>query len=148
MKLTTRATQTQPHNKHQASHPECLRIAFASHPSRTRATIARPSSRRPASATSLVAPPRTYRPTRSPARVVSLLISHQPTLRDALRATIEYRHLINDSLALQIEEAGPSVILREEVVAGVPARDAGSGIAARGIATIGSCIRQLCQGRL
>lgn len=56
--------------------------------------------------------------------MVSLLISHQPTLRDALRATIEYRHLINDSLALQIEEAGPSVILREEVVSGLPARQA------------------------
>ena len=56
--------------------------------------------------------------------VVSLLISHQPTLRDALRATIEYRHLINDSLALQVEDAGSSVILREEVVSGLPARQA------------------------
>ncbi len=56
--------------------------------------------------------------------MVSLLISHQPTLRDALRATIEYRHLINDSLALQIEDAGASVILREEVVSSLPARQA------------------------
>ena len=56
--------------------------------------------------------------------VVSLLISHQPTLRDALRATIEYRHLINDSLALQVEDAGSSVILREEVLSGQPARQA------------------------
>ncbi len=56
--------------------------------------------------------------------VVSLLISHQPTLRDALRATIEYRHLINDSLALQVEDAGASVILREEVLSGQPARQA------------------------
>ncbi|MBM3361679.1 MAG: AraC family transcriptional regulator [Betaproteobacteria bacterium] len=56
--------------------------------------------------------------------VVSLLISHQPTLRDALRATIEYRHLINDSLALQIEDAGAHVILREEVLSGQPARQA------------------------
>lgn len=56
--------------------------------------------------------------------VVSLLISHQPTLRDALRATIEYRHLINDSLALQVEDAGAHVILREEVLSGQPARQA------------------------
>ena len=56
--------------------------------------------------------------------VVSLLISHQPTLRDALRATIEYRHLINDSLALKVEDAGAQVILREEILSGQPVRQA------------------------
>ena len=32
--------------------------------------------------------------------VVSLLISHQRTLRDALLTTIEYRHLLNQTLAM------------------------------------------------
>lgn len=54
--------------------------------------------------------------------VVSLLISHQRTLRDALTTTIEYRHLLNDTLAMQIEDAGKMVIVHEEVVAPVPAR--------------------------
>ena len=56
--------------------------------------------------------------------VVSLLISHQPTLRDALATTIHYRHLINDALAMQIDEDGPFAILREEVVSPIPARQA------------------------
>lgn len=56
--------------------------------------------------------------------VVSLLISHQRTLRDALTSTIQYRHLLNDALAMQIEDAGPLVIVREEVVATASARQA------------------------
>jgi AraC-like DNA-binding protein len=47
---------------------------------------------------------------------VSLLIAHQPTLRDALETTIRYRHLLNEALAMQIEEYGELVILREELV--------------------------------
>jgi len=64
--------------------------------------------------------------------VVSLLISHQPTLRDALSATIQYRHLLNDTLAIQIEDAGPVDIFREEGVAQVPARQA-TGLAIGGL---------------
>lgn len=56
--------------------------------------------------------------------MVSLLISHQPTLRDALQTLIDYRHLINDSLALKMEEVGHQVILREEVISGQPAQQA------------------------
>jgi AraC-like DNA-binding protein len=48
--------------------------------------------------------------------VISLLLTHQPTLRDALAATIRHRHLLNDSLSLWIEEAGELVIVREELV--------------------------------
>ncbi len=55
---------------------------------------------------------------------VSLLISHQPTLRDALTTTMDYRHLLNETLAMYIEDAGPQVIVREEVVAHVPTRQA------------------------
>jgi AraC-like DNA-binding protein len=55
---------------------------------------------------------------------ISLLISHQPTLRDALITTIDYRHLLNESLALHIEDAGEKVIVHEEVVASAHARQA------------------------
>ncbi len=55
---------------------------------------------------------------------VSLLISHQRTLRDALITTIDYRHLLNESLALHIEDAGEHVIVREEVVSSANARQA------------------------
>jgi len=51
---------------------------------------------------------------------VSLLLSHQRTLRDALRTTVQYRHLLNEALALFIEEVGKTVILREEVVTDQP----------------------------
>ncbi|WP_369959763.1 AraC family transcriptional regulator [Pseudomonas benzenivorans] len=47
---------------------------------------------------------------------VSLLLTHQSTLRNALQTLVQYRHLLNDSLALFIEEAGRMVIIREEVV--------------------------------
>lgn len=58
--------------------------------------------------------------------VASLLISHQRTLRDALLTTIEYRHLLNQTLILQLEEAGKTIIVREELVAepGQPTRQA------------------------
>jgi AraC-like DNA-binding protein len=51
---------------------------------------------------------------------VSLLLSHQRTLRDAFVILTDYRHLLNESLAIHIEDAGKVVILREEVVADVP----------------------------
>jgi AraC-like DNA-binding protein len=47
---------------------------------------------------------------------ISLLLMHQRTLRDALAAIIRYRHLLNDALSLAIEDAGPLVIVREELV--------------------------------
>ncbi|MGH8467399.1 MAG: AraC family transcriptional regulator [Pseudomonas sp.] len=47
---------------------------------------------------------------------ISLLLSHQRTLRDALRVIVQYRHLLNDALAIDVEEAGKTVIIREEVV--------------------------------
>jgi AraC-like DNA-binding protein len=50
--------------------------------------------------------------------VISLLITHQRTLRDALNVLIEYRHLLNESLAIHVEDAGRTVVLREEVVTG------------------------------
>ena len=45
--------------------------------------------------------------------LVSLLIAHQRTLRDALDVLSEYRHRINTNLALQVEDCGESVFIRE-----------------------------------
>lgn len=52
---------------------------------------------------------------------MSLLLSHQATLGDALRTFIEYRHLLNEAVAIHLEEAGDTVIVRTEVVTGTPA---------------------------
>ncbi|MGH8345424.1 MAG: AraC family transcriptional regulator [Pseudomonas sp.] len=52
--------------------------------------------------------------------VISLLLTHQPTLRDALSTILQYRHLLNESLALHIEEAGGTVTLREEIITDSP----------------------------
>lgn len=51
---------------------------------------------------------------------ISLLLMHQPRLRDALRITVEYRHLLNESLAIHIEEMDKFVIIREEIVTDPP----------------------------
>ncbi|WER46051.1 AraC family transcriptional regulator [Cupriavidus sp. WKF15] len=47
---------------------------------------------------------------------ISLLLMHQATLRDALRTLIRYRSLMNESLAMLVEDAGTTVIVREEIV--------------------------------
>jgi len=47
---------------------------------------------------------------------VSLLLTHQRTVRDAVNTTIQYRHLLNEGLAMYIEETGPLTLVREEVV--------------------------------
>lgn len=54
--------------------------------------------------------------------VLSLLLTHQPTMRDVLTTQIEYLHLLNESLALHLEDAGRLVIVRADVVAASPAR--------------------------
>ncbi|WP_229721950.1 AraC family transcriptional regulator [Marinobacterium nitratireducens] len=51
---------------------------------------------------------------------ISLMLMHQPTLRDAIRTTVQYRHMLNEALAVYLEEAGRTVIIREEVVTDVP----------------------------
>ena len=55
---------------------------------------------------------------------LSLLITHQRTMRDVLATTIEYLHVLNESLAITIEDAGDLVIVRGEIVAATPARQA------------------------
>ncbi|KQN48778.1 AraC family transcriptional regulator [Pseudomonas sp. Leaf48] len=58
--------------------------------------------------------------------VASLLLSHQRTLRDLLITSIEYRHLLNRTLAMNLETLGKLVVIREEVMAqeGVAKRQA------------------------
>lgn len=51
---------------------------------------------------------------------ISLLLMHQPTLRDAIRTTVQYRHLLNEALAIHVEEVDRKVIIREEVVTDSP----------------------------
>ena len=53
---------------------------------------------------------------------VGLLLAHQATLRDILTVTIEHLHLLNTSLVMEVENAGPLVVMREEVMGGEPAR--------------------------
>jgi len=45
--------------------------------------------------------------------MVSLLIVHQPTLREALEVLSDYRNRINSNLALHIEDHGDTMFLRE-----------------------------------
>jgi len=51
---------------------------------------------------------------------VSLLMTHQQTVRDAVNTTIQYRHLLNDGLALHVEDTGKLTLVREEVVSTGP----------------------------
>lgn len=47
---------------------------------------------------------------------ISLLLSHQRTLRDALYTIGQYRHLLNESLGMYVEDAGKTTLIHEEVV--------------------------------
>jgi AraC-like DNA-binding protein len=47
---------------------------------------------------------------------ISLLLTHQRTLRDALSMVVRYRHLLNDAVSLEVEESGALVFVREEIV--------------------------------
>ena len=49
---------------------------------------------------------------------VSLLITHQATVRDALLTVVQYRQLLNESLVVHVEEHGDVVIVREELLVG------------------------------
>jgi AraC-like DNA-binding protein len=52
---------------------------------------------------------------------LSLLLPHQPTVRDALATLVQYRRLLNEALAIQIEEVGDTVVVRQEIVTDTPA---------------------------
>src|SRR5436190_18149130 len=52
--------------------------------------------------------------------LISLLIVHQPTLRDAVGIVAEYRNRINSVLTLQFEEHDDLVFLREHIALSTP----------------------------
>lgn len=52
--------------------------------------------------------------------LLSLLIVHQPTLRDAIGIVAEYRNRINSTLTLQLEEQDDVAFLREHIVLNEP----------------------------
>lgn len=54
--------------------------------------------------------------------VISLLLMHQPTLRQVLLTLIEHLHMLNDRLAIHVEDIGDLVVLREELVVPQDAR--------------------------
>jgi AraC-like DNA-binding protein len=58
------------------------------------------------------------------AGVVNVLLAHKRTLREVLLATVQYRHLLNEALALHVETTGETVTIREELVVhpGTPTR--------------------------
>jgi AraC-like DNA-binding protein len=47
---------------------------------------------------------------------VSLLMSHQATMRDALMTVIQYRQLLNEALLVQVDEHPDLVVVREELI--------------------------------
>ncbi|HEX4763200.1 MAG TPA: AraC family transcriptional regulator [Usitatibacter sp.] len=54
--------------------------------------------------------------------VVSLLLAHERSVRAALATAERYRHLLNDSLSVSLEEAGTLAIVREEFAGGPATR--------------------------
>ena len=73
--------------------------------------------------------------------MISLLIAHQPTLRDALVILARFRNRINSTLVLNIEEKGDTVVLREDLSLDPPvlsrqASDLALGVLARACAFV------------
>jgi AraC-like DNA-binding protein len=68
--------------------------------------------------------------------MISLLIAHQPTLRDALDTLARNRHRMNSTLVLSVDEMGEAVVLREDFALDPPvysrqASDLAIGVLAR-----------------
>ena len=51
---------------------------------------------------------------------ISLLLTHQSSVRQALQTIAQYRHLLNESLAMHIEDAGKTTIIREDIMSDQP----------------------------
>lgn len=47
---------------------------------------------------------------------ISLLLTHQPSTRMALQTIAQYRHLLNESLGMHIEDVGKTTLIREEII--------------------------------
>lgn len=51
---------------------------------------------------------------------ISLLLTHQSTMRMALHTIAQYRHLLNEALGIHIEDVGKNTIIREEIMTDYP----------------------------
>jgi len=51
---------------------------------------------------------------------ISLLLTHQPSMRMALQTIVQYRHLLNEALAMHIEDVGKTTLIREEIISDSP----------------------------
>ena len=51
---------------------------------------------------------------------ISLLLIQQPSVRAALATIAQYRHVLNESLGLYVEDAGKHTLIREEIVTNYP----------------------------
>lgn len=51
---------------------------------------------------------------------ISLLLVQQPNMRAALHTISQYRHVLNESLGLYVEDAGKQTLIREEIVTDYP----------------------------
>ena len=47
---------------------------------------------------------------------ISLLMTHQRSIRRALQVIAQYRHLLNESLGMHIEDVGKTTLIREEII--------------------------------
>ncbi|MEK7344994.1 MAG: AraC family transcriptional regulator [Pseudomonadota bacterium] len=47
---------------------------------------------------------------------ISLLLTHQPSMRMALQTIAQYRHILNESLGMHMEDVGKTTLIREEVM--------------------------------
>ena len=51
---------------------------------------------------------------------ISLLLTHQPSMRMALGTISQYRHLLNEALGMHIEDVGKHTLIREELMTDNP----------------------------
>jgi len=51
---------------------------------------------------------------------ISLLLVQQPSVRAALHTISQYRHILNESLGLYVEDVGKTSLIREEIVTDYP----------------------------
>lgn len=51
---------------------------------------------------------------------ISLLLTHQPSMRMALQTIAQYRYLLNESLGMHIEDVGKTTLIREEIISDGP----------------------------
>jgi AraC-like DNA-binding protein len=71
---------------------------------------------------------------------LSLLITHQATLRDALLTAVQYRQLLNPALLVELEDHGDLVVVREELV------DVGAGGTRQAYDLAVGILYRLCRG--